>query len=330
MEKADSMATVNIKEFPDNVSYTTEAPPAYKQPRAAAVQITKIIAVTVIVASAIIGGCILASAWIQSRATCELLMMEQQLQQAQQMMADNPSYQALVQDNAAEESKESSTTTERASEEQNNSQQLPANRPNRLPLQLDFDELAGALMDNNQRAHMNCVVEKRRSEELVDHAPREVSLPFGLNLTTPPRLEHLTGEKMVISCESGRAQERHMPPPPPPPQAASVPLMIPLPGGPIHLPMPFAQHINNQQNNDLGDSHPMEHIEMIVAHPMMDHPQPHHPRGQPQMREMRMAILPDEPIPQESMRPHYVQPRSVPSQPDFLKRTKRCACDCNC
>lgn len=27
MEKTDSMATVTIKEFPDNVSYTTEAPP---------------------------------------------------------------------------------------------------------------------------------------------------------------------------------------------------------------------------------------------------------------------------------------------------------------
>jgi hypothetical protein len=63
-------------------------------------------------------------------------------------------------------------------------------------------------MEKNQRAHMNCVVEKRRSEELVDHAPRSVQLPFGLNLTTAPRLEHLTGERMVISCESGQKQER--------------------------------------------------------------------------------------------------------------------------
>ncbi|CAB3369772.1 Hypothetical predicted protein [Cloeon dipterum] len=328
MEKADSMATVNIKEYPDNVSYTTEAPPAYKQPRATTVQVAKIVAVTVIVASAIIGGCILASAWIQSRATCELLFMEQQLQQAQQQLdGDRPSFQALVQDNAAEESKESSTTTERAAEEPESQQNMV--KLNKLPLQLDFDELAGALMDNNQRAHMNCVVEKRRSEELVDHAPRAVSLPFGLNLTTPPRLEHLTGEKMVISCESGRAQERHMPAPPQHPQAASVPLMIPLPGNPIHMPMPFAHHMPNQQHNELGDSHPMEHIEMIVAHPVMDHQQQMHPA---QSREMRMAVFQDEPIPQESMRPHYVQPRSVPSQPDFLnqKRAKRCACDCNC
>jgi len=56
---------------------------AYKHPRATAVQVAKIAAITIIVASAILGSCILASAWIQSRATCELLLMEQQLQQAQ-------------------------------------------------------------------------------------------------------------------------------------------------------------------------------------------------------------------------------------------------------
>jgi hypothetical protein len=56
---------------------------AYKHPRATAVQVAKIVAITVILSSAILGSCILASAWIQSRATCELLLMEQQLQQAQ-------------------------------------------------------------------------------------------------------------------------------------------------------------------------------------------------------------------------------------------------------
>lgn len=57
------------------------------------------------------------------------------------------------------------------------------------------------------RSRMNCIVEKRRAEELVDHQPRNVRLPFGLNLTTDPRLERVTGERMAIFCESGNDQK---------------------------------------------------------------------------------------------------------------------------
>jgi len=73
-----------------------------------------------------------------------------------------------------------------------------------------------------------------------------------------------------------------------------------MPGGPIHIPLPMGHH----HSNDLGDSHPMEHIEMIVAHPIMEHQVPHPQQQHPSMREMRMAVLQEEPIPQESMRPH--------------------------
>ncbi|XP_026480856.1 PAX-interacting protein 1-like [Ctenocephalides felis] len=73
----------------------------------------------------------------------------------------------------------------------------------KLPLQLDFDELAGALIAKNQRSRMNCVVEKRRAEEVVDHQPRSIHLPFGVNLTTEPKFQRVTGERMAIFCESG-------------------------------------------------------------------------------------------------------------------------------
>lgn len=53
---------------------------------------------------------------------------------------------------------------------------------------------------------MNCVVEKRRAEEVMDHQPKTVRLPFGVNLTTDPRYEHITGERMAIFCESGNDQ----------------------------------------------------------------------------------------------------------------------------
>lgn len=76
----------------------------------------------------------------------------------------------------------------------------------KLPLQLDFDDIAGALIEKNQKSRMNCVVEKKRAEEVVDHQPKTIRLPFGLNLTTDPRYEHLSGERMAIFCESGNMQ----------------------------------------------------------------------------------------------------------------------------
>lgn len=76
----------------------------------------------------------------------------------------------------------------------------------KLPLQLDFDDLAGALIEKNQKSRMNCIVEKKRAEEVVDHQPKTLRLPFGVNLTTDPRYEHLSGERMAIFCESGNVQ----------------------------------------------------------------------------------------------------------------------------
>lgn len=77
----------------------------------------------------------------------------------------------------------------------------------KLPLQLDFDDLAGALIEKNQRSRMNCIVEKKRAEEVVDHQPKTIRLPFGVNLTTDPRFERLSGERMIIVCESGQIQK---------------------------------------------------------------------------------------------------------------------------
>ena len=59
---------------------------AYRQSRSSAVQVARIVAVTVVAASAILGACLLASAWIQARATCELMVMEHQLHEAELRM----------------------------------------------------------------------------------------------------------------------------------------------------------------------------------------------------------------------------------------------------
>lgn len=65
-------------------------------------------------------------------------------------------------------------------------------------------------MEKNQRSRMNCVVEKKRAEEVMDHQPKTVRLPFGVNITTDPRYEHVTGERMAIYCESGHDQRYKM------------------------------------------------------------------------------------------------------------------------
>lgn len=57
---------------------------------------------------------------------------------------------------------------------------------------------------------MNCVIEKKRAEEVMDHQPKTLRLPFGLNITTDPRFEHVTGERLSIVCESGQ-DERYTP-----------------------------------------------------------------------------------------------------------------------
>lgn len=48
---------------------------------------------------------------------------------------------------------------------------------------------------------MNCVIERRRAEELVDNSPKMTSLGFSFN---EPK-KRVTGERMAIFCESGNA-----------------------------------------------------------------------------------------------------------------------------
>lgn len=50
---------------------------------------------------------------------------------------------------------------------------------------------------------MNCVVERKHAEEIVDSPSKTVALPFGMNLTTDPKKARITGERISIFCEGG-------------------------------------------------------------------------------------------------------------------------------
>ncbi|CAN7992441.1 unnamed protein product, partial [Ixodes hexagonus] len=62
------------------------------------------------------------------------------------------------------------------------------------------------LLKKNQRAQVSCVVEKKKASEVIAHEPKMLITPFG-NMTTEPRMVHLTGERMVFSCITGTRDE---------------------------------------------------------------------------------------------------------------------------
>jgi hypothetical protein len=73
----------------------------------------------------------------------------------------------------------------------------------KLPLDLDLSDLAHAVLMNNQKSKMNCVVERRRAEEFVDTPAKTMQLPFGFNMNSEPKKQKVTGERIAIFCETG-------------------------------------------------------------------------------------------------------------------------------
>lgn len=59
------------------------------------------------------------------------------------------------------------------------------------------------ILNISHRSRMNCVVERKHAEELVDTPSKTVALPFGMNLTTEPKKARITGERISIFCEGG-------------------------------------------------------------------------------------------------------------------------------
>uniref|UniRef100_A0A182P0W6 Uncharacterized protein n=1 Tax=Anopheles epiroticus TaxID=199890 RepID=A0A182P0W6_9DIPT len=172
-----------------------------------------------------------------------------------------------------------------------------------LPLDLHLTDLASAILRENQKSRMNCIVERRRSEEMVDSPPKMVRLPFGMDLTTDPKQQKITGERIAIFCESGNEMKNE--------DAEPVrQILIPIPPvrtfGPLtHLPQqmgPPAQTIIRQMPRP------------IFPMPMMN---PHHQQQQQQQQPQQQ--LP--PIPAQMMQaPHPDAPMGRPNFHPFLQQ----------
>lgn len=296
----DSLTDVTVKQYAPSEVYSSEPPPAYHRPKSTAVQVARIAAITVVAVAVVLGGFILAAAYVQANASCFQLQQELQLLQEEQRLQSYQPLQpeALVQEepvdrqnhidtHAAASHHEQQTTNEKNTDDNNISQDSSESDESssedeertpihiKLPLQLDFDDLAGALMEKNQRSRMNCIVEKKKAEEVIDHQPKTVRLPFGLNLTTDPRYEHVTGERMAIFCESGDEQRTV-----PQQQEESMmvqPIIVPLPG-PVNLPLQFHGNMQPQQPQMHPQQHMMPHqIEAIRAHTIVMEQLPQRP-----------------------------------------------------
>jgi len=311
----DSIAAIPMKpDYPPSEVYSSEPPPAYHRPKSASVQVAKIVAVTVVLVSVILGGFLLASAYVTANASCRQLEQELQLLtetadrlqplplQPEALVQEEPQAQPLLQketvethqidepvknikemqDNSvSQESSDSVDSNSESASDSNESDEEDRVTPIhiKLPLQLDLDDLAGAIIDKNQRSKMNCIVEKKRAEEVVDHQPKTVRLPFGVNLTTDPRYEHVTGERMVILCESGSLQRHTQPQPQPEEQEETImiqPVVIPYgPVSPFQTHMPQQMRPQMPQQQAMPMPHPMETLRPPMPEPMVHHqPQP--------------------------------------------------------
>ncbi|CAG9858547.1 unnamed protein product [Phyllotreta striolata] len=337
----ESMATVTIKpEYTPSEYSASEPPPAYMKPRSSSVQIAKIIAGTVIACSLILGVFLLASAYVSANASCRQLEQELEiLSEAADRFQGPLQPEALIQEPTATTSnakrqvdplhaeEPTSSTKELTNHVDDDSSEGDSDEsdsdseevPNREPLRpskaaaaspMDMDELISHLLEKNQKSKMNCVVEKKKAEEFVDHLPKTVRLPFGINLTTNPRFEKLTGERMVIVCESGTLQsaEPSVKPKEEDPEDQDEetimiqPLMIPIPHSPFNTHMP-QQMAPPMQQRPMGPQ--MIHIENL---------RPPMPPTMPQ-QDQQMSGQPEFQIHMEAQQVPQRQPNDFPPNP---------------
>ncbi|CRL08385.1 CLUMA_CG021271, isoform A [Clunio marinus] len=211
---------------------TRESDEAYRIRQANSVKIAKIVAFTVILSSFILGSFMLASTYLQAKATCdqvsaldaildkELMLetMQQDLPNPEALMSrevnENTNVmQDLSKDEMHKPNKKDETNPDdvetidvdnNEDEDELNDIDSDMKRVHiKLPLDFDLSELAHNILMNNQKSRMNCVVERRRTEELEEPKPMN---PFNVFMNEPKK-EKVTGERIAIFCETGAPKE---------------------------------------------------------------------------------------------------------------------------
>ncbi|XP_015522830.2 bromodomain-containing protein 4 [Neodiprion lecontei] len=278
-DQPDSLATVAVggKEIPPPHSHyapsevysTTEPPPAYMRPgtKSSAVQIARIAAVTLIAMSVVLGCFILASSYVQARASCTpeaiaALQAEMKLQQHQQDASQSQGEyikhiqpEALVQDhvdptdslqvltNSVETEKEvQPDTKDMKVQKDESSKTAESNDSNDTEEEDDYDD------DEFPPVHIKLplqldlddiagtLMQQVRSRvSCVVERKRAGELTDGSNdnsidnSTDPQRFQKLLGERIAIFCESGNPQQEAQD------QDMMTPIIVPL--GTVQIPI---------------------------------------------------------------------------------------------
>ncbi|XP_053212460.1 uncharacterized protein LOC128395987 isoform X2 [Panonychus citri] len=149
------------------------------------VKMIKMVAYTMIGMTIILGSFILLSAYVQSGGRCNCYRGYQLGSESR----DSPYYEPLT----AASGDDSGDGASR-----------------RLPIRILMDGEAGQLMKDGKKGRINCEVERRVATQIIASEPKMLITPYG-NMTTDPKLIHMTGEKMFFSCSSGNPSKSKKP-----------------------------------------------------------------------------------------------------------------------
>ncbi|XP_043466138.1 uncharacterized protein LOC122501002 [Leptopilina heterotoma] len=277
-DQPDSLATVAVGSekisptshyAPSEVYSTTEPPPAYIRPgKTTAVQIARIAAITLISMTVLLGSFILASSWIQARASCtpESIAAMQATLHFQKLHEKNyNSHQgeflknlqpaALIQDPA----------------DINNLQTLSASTSAKKEAESEIKEVRAQRQNENSLKNDNDNGDQDNDDEDDDYdddelPPVHIKLPLQLDLddiagslirqarsrvscvverrradevmdgdntidnsTDPQRFQRVSGERVSILCEAGNPQQEQQD------QEMMTPIIVPL--GTVQIPV---------------------------------------------------------------------------------------------
>jgi len=76
-----------------------------------------------------------------------------------------------------------------------------------MPLRIQMEGDAGELLKRNKKGKVNCSVERKVATQIIASEPKLLITPYG-NITTDPRIIHMTGEKMIFTCNAGKAEKK--------------------------------------------------------------------------------------------------------------------------
>ncbi|XP_067125657.1 uncharacterized protein [Centruroides vittatus] len=150
-------------------------PPAYRKPYSNSIRIARILSTTLVFVSIVVGIVVLLALYLQTNTKCSCPVNES----VGRRVVDD--HRALPRRAPADD------------------RDLDRVSSKKVPLKLMLDGKANGMMKKNKMSRVNCLVETKKTTQIIVPRPKMVITPFG-NFSTDPHLIHIAGEKMIFSC----------------------------------------------------------------------------------------------------------------------------------